>query len=354
MFRYLSRIWSFEYFVLVLLGHLRLADLALDRVLRVVDVEVADELLGDRRGALLDLARLEVLDRRADDRAVVDAVVLVEVLVLDRDRRLLELERDLVELHRRAAGSATARSRAALACGVVDLGVARPHASASESRSAVPSWRRRAPRRPGRRRRARRLRRARAERRGPSYLPSPWSAGVVVLSGRTWVSRKMVTSRPSGAAVPSPRWAPLVAGGLAADGPGLGALAVLEQHRDDRLGLERVGDRVAARGLRGGPPGRLRELEGAAVGTAAADRLGVAPRLAGAGLLGPALVLDRDLGPDVGVLGLVDRSERAPGSARAPASDCRRRPGCRRRGRRRRRSSRWRRSPGRREPRSGR
>jgi len=88
--------------VLVLLRHRGLLDLPRQRVLGIVDVEVADELLGDRRGALLDLAGLGVGDAGADDRAVVDAAVLVEVRVLDRDRRLLQRGRDLLELDRLA------------------------------------------------------------------------------------------------------------------------------------------------------------------------------------------------------------------------------------------------------------
>ena len=40
------------------------------------------------------LPLLALLDRRADDRAVVDAAVLVEALVLDRDRRVLAVLRD--------------------------------------------------------------------------------------------------------------------------------------------------------------------------------------------------------------------------------------------------------------------
>src|SRR6185437_7411612 len=52
------------------------------------DVEVADELLGDRRAALNDLARAEVPDRRANNPLVVDATVLVEAAILDRDRGL--------------------------------------------------------------------------------------------------------------------------------------------------------------------------------------------------------------------------------------------------------------------------
>ena len=54
------------------------------------DVEVADQLHRDRRAALHGLVAREVLDRGAHDALVVDALVLVEALVLDRDRRVLE------------------------------------------------------------------------------------------------------------------------------------------------------------------------------------------------------------------------------------------------------------------------
>ncbi len=83
--------------LLELLGDLRLLDLALQVTLGVVDVEVAGELHRDRRSALLHLAGLEVLERRAGDSLEVDAVVLVEALVLDRDRRLLQILGDLVD-----------------------------------------------------------------------------------------------------------------------------------------------------------------------------------------------------------------------------------------------------------------
>ena len=97
--------------LLVLLRHRRLDDLALEAVLGLLDVEVADELLGDRRGALLDLAGLEVLHGRADDRGAVDAVVLVEVLVLDRDRRLLQRLAGSPRSRPACGGSPTGRSR---------------------------------------------------------------------------------------------------------------------------------------------------------------------------------------------------------------------------------------------------
>ena len=61
-----------------------LLDLPLERPL-TRDVEVADELLGDRGAALDDLARAQVFDRGTDDALVVDAAVLVEAPVLDRD-----------------------------------------------------------------------------------------------------------------------------------------------------------------------------------------------------------------------------------------------------------------------------
>ena len=85
--------------ILVVHRHPRLVELALERVLGLLDVEVADELLGDRRRALLDVPGLDVLDGRADDRVQVHAVVLIEVLVLDRDRRVLERLRDLLEIN---------------------------------------------------------------------------------------------------------------------------------------------------------------------------------------------------------------------------------------------------------------
>ena len=81
--------------LLVLLRPGRLADLPLDRLLRVGDVEVADQLLGDRRAALHRLAGLQVLPACAHDRPVVDPAVLVEVLVLDRHRGVVEELGDL-------------------------------------------------------------------------------------------------------------------------------------------------------------------------------------------------------------------------------------------------------------------
>ncbi len=55
------------------------------------DAEVADQLLGDRRAALDRFAGFEVLDRGAKDALGIDAAVLVEALVLDRDRCQLQV-----------------------------------------------------------------------------------------------------------------------------------------------------------------------------------------------------------------------------------------------------------------------
>ena len=83
-------------------GHLGLADLALEVALRVLDVERAHQLLRDRRAALHGLPRGEVLPAGADHALVVDAVVLVEALVLDGDRRLAQRDRHVVPRDRGA------------------------------------------------------------------------------------------------------------------------------------------------------------------------------------------------------------------------------------------------------------
>src|SRR5687767_1938734 len=98
------------------------------------------------------------------------------------------------------------------------------------------------------------------------------------------------------------------------------AVPVLEGDRDYRLGLVRVVDRVAARGLRGRLPGGLHELEGAAEHAAVADGLGVAARLAFGGRAGPAAVGAGDLGPEGLVLRSCGRGVAARrGAARAGA-----------------------------------
>jgi hypothetical protein len=83
-------------------------------------------------------------------------------------------------------------------------------------------------------------------------------------------------------------------GELPAVRPVAGAVLLHQGDGDDGLGLVRVVDRVAARGLGGVLPGRHRELEGTAVLAAAADRVGVAARLAFGGGARPALVLGGD------------------------------------------------------------
>ena len=89
--------------VLELLRQLRLADLALvagEAVACAVGrVEVLHQLHRQRRAALDGLLVDEVLDRGADDALVVDALVLVEALVLDRDGRVLEHLRQVVAAH---------------------------------------------------------------------------------------------------------------------------------------------------------------------------------------------------------------------------------------------------------------
>ena len=82
-------------------------------------------------------------------------------------------------------------------------------------------------------------------------------------------------------------------GALAADGPVLGAVALLQLDRDDRLGLPHVADRIAAGALRRVPPGGPEELEGAAVLAAAPDCVRVAAGLAFARPARPALVAGR-------------------------------------------------------------
>src|SRR3712207_9047109 len=59
---------------------------------------VLDELLGDRRPALDELLLADVGPDGARDAAHVDAAVLPEAAVLDRDDRLLDDGRDLLRL----------------------------------------------------------------------------------------------------------------------------------------------------------------------------------------------------------------------------------------------------------------
>jgi hypothetical protein len=75
---------------------------ALEEALGVDDVEVPHQLHGQRRGALGHFAFFEVLDHRPEASGVIDAVVLVEALVLDRDGRVLDVLRHVLQLDRSA------------------------------------------------------------------------------------------------------------------------------------------------------------------------------------------------------------------------------------------------------------
>ena len=61
--------------------------LAAERLRGLLDVQVARELLRDRRAALHDVARPDVREQRARDAGVVERAVLPEAAVLDRHRR---------------------------------------------------------------------------------------------------------------------------------------------------------------------------------------------------------------------------------------------------------------------------
>ena len=76
---------------LELVGERRLLQLLEERAVLLRDQRVLDELLGDRRGALRGALAAHVLPQRARDALVVDALVLVEALVLDRDHGVLDV-----------------------------------------------------------------------------------------------------------------------------------------------------------------------------------------------------------------------------------------------------------------------
>ena len=78
-------------------GETGLLDLARQSPLVVPDVEVPDQLLGDRRAALHDVALRDVLVERAGDAPIVEGAVLPEAGVLDRHRGLRQGRRDLRE-----------------------------------------------------------------------------------------------------------------------------------------------------------------------------------------------------------------------------------------------------------------
>ena len=103
----------------------RLLQLAVVAVLGAplhVDVGVLDELLGDRRGAALDLPGDEVAGGGADDRLDVDAVVLPELVVLGRDDGVDEVLRDVLQRHHQP-GLTERDLRDLRAVGGVDEGV---------------------------------------------------------------------------------------------------------------------------------------------------------------------------------------------------------------------------------------
>ncbi len=58
-----------------------------ERLGRLLDVQVARELLRDRRSALHDVSRLDVCEQRAHDAGIVERAVRPETTVLDRDGR---------------------------------------------------------------------------------------------------------------------------------------------------------------------------------------------------------------------------------------------------------------------------
>ena len=93
-------------------GETGLDRLPLERDL-VPDVEVADELLRERRAALDDLAGADVLRERPRDPLEVDPAVLVEAAVLDRDRGQPHPLADPVQLARAGGSSPPGSSRAA-------------------------------------------------------------------------------------------------------------------------------------------------------------------------------------------------------------------------------------------------
>ena len=81
--------------LLVLDGQVGLLDLPVQRLVVAAERQDLHQLHGDRRGALQSSGTDEIVQGRTGQAHVVDAVVLVEALVFDRDRRLLELVRDL-------------------------------------------------------------------------------------------------------------------------------------------------------------------------------------------------------------------------------------------------------------------
>ncbi len=102
-------------------GECRLLQLASDGRGAAVD-RVLDELLRDRRATLHRPAQ-EVVPGRAQDRASIDSVVLVEALVLDRDDRLPEQGRDLARREDDSRLRAAEDREHGLAVGCIDVRV---------------------------------------------------------------------------------------------------------------------------------------------------------------------------------------------------------------------------------------
>ena len=96
-----------------------LAHLARERPL-VPDVGVLDELLRDRRAAFDDPLLPDVLPERAPDAPHVDAVVLEEALILDRDDRLAHDRRDVLRSTRTRLSSPRSTASTDLAVRRVD------------------------------------------------------------------------------------------------------------------------------------------------------------------------------------------------------------------------------------------
>ena len=108
--------------LLELPGERRLLHLAADRAV-VLDDRVLHELLRDRRATLHDALVRDVLPASANDSAEIDAVVLVEPPILDRDDRVLHQRRDLVRLEQHAALVASQHGQDRLAVVRVDVAV---------------------------------------------------------------------------------------------------------------------------------------------------------------------------------------------------------------------------------------
>ena len=104
--------------------HHGLAQLAQDRLLGRLQDRDLGQLLGDRAGALLRAASDDIDDAGLDDAAPVDAMVLVEVPVLHRDRRVAEIGTDFVQLDRDYADALRVALLDQSAMAVDDLDVA--------------------------------------------------------------------------------------------------------------------------------------------------------------------------------------------------------------------------------------